>query len=326
LHPLSNNSSNIQNASDWLSIKTEDGTRLPDLRVEIGGMQSVAASGSMPALDIQHNLVMTLRDDTPVLIGRITNNSEYAINGATLVTSSGWVSLGDLPPGNTVPVNKLLINNNTISAVDLYAITSTLGLNTYGEADMRRRASFFQANMTTNAGIGYVNSGVYLMGWLDEIPAPVELRDQDSKSTDTMLYFEKLSPAVETEEGDVQLTSSIYGWESSVGDSITTSYYNMTEDGYTIRFQPSVPVSFREVKMLELDIQSNVLPAKILVSLWNFETGEWNVVQLLNYGVNHIPEAWKYVDRNGEIRLNINSDPNDYVEITGINFTLTVLP
>lgn len=329
LYPPQNSNTNLQGNDNWLSIKNETGTSLPDVRVEIGGMQSIGASGSMPALEIQHNLILTLSDQTPTLSGTITNTGNYTISDAVLVTPSGWRILGDLSPNETKKVNFTLTNNSNTTSTSQYTIMNSLGLDTAAysnkDTDQRRRASFFRANTNSSSGNINVNSGIYLMGWVDEISTPAGLQGQSFESIDTMLYFEKLTPILKTEGGRLALTSSIYAWESSLGDSITTSYYNLSDSGYTLRFQPSLPVHFSKVDSLTLNIESNAAPDKIQVLLWNFETNTWTLIPLKFYSTN-VAEAWQYVGMDGEIRLNINGDPNDYVEITAVDFTVTVNP
>jgi hypothetical protein len=329
LYPSQNTNTNLQSNDNWLSIKNETGTILPDVRVEIGGMQSIGTSGSMPALTIQHDLVLTLSDQTPTLTGMITNTGNYTISDAVLVTPSGWKVLGDLPPNKTTKLNITLTNNSSVSSTSQYTIMTTLGMDTYAysnkDTDQRRRASFFQANINSSSGNIHVNSGIYLMGWVDEIPAPVGLQDQSFKSMDTMLFFEKLTPTLKPESGNLMLTSSIYAWESSLGDTITTAYYNLSNGGYTMRFQPSLPVHFSKVDSLSLNIEGSVTPDKIQVMLWNFENNNWTLIPMKYYSTD-VAEAWQYVGMDGEIRLNINGDPNDYVEITAVDFTLMVQP
>ena len=230
LYPLQSASANLQGNDNWLSLKNETGTTLPDVRVEIGGMQSIGASGSMPALAtlaIQHDLILTLSNQAPVLTGTITNTSNYTVSDAVLVTPSGWHTLNDLLPNETQKVDFTLTNNSIASATNQYTIMTTLGMDTYAysnkDTDQRRRASFFQANTNSSSGNINVNSGIYLMGWVDEISTPAGLQDRPFESIDTMLYFEKLTPALKTESGNLMLTSSIYAWESSLGDTITTA-------------------------------------------------------------------------------------------------------
>ena len=164
------------------------------------------------------------------------------------------------------------------------------------------------------------------MGWVDnEIPVPVSLQNQKINATDTLLYFEKLTPTLKTESGALMLTSSIYSWNSSLGDTITTSNSNLSNGGYTVRFQPSLPVHFSKVDTLTLNIGTNTTPDKIQASLWNTQTKTWDIITLNPYDTS-IPEAWKFVGMDGEILMNIAGDPNDYFEITSVDFTLMVQP
>ena len=92
-----------------------------------------------------------------------------------------------------------------------------------------------------------------------------------------------------------------------------------------MRFQPTQAVRFRTVESLALNIEGSVTPDKIQASLWNFETQTWTLIPLTFYSTD-VTDPWQYVGMDGEIRINLSGDPNDYVEITAVNFTLTVQP
>jgi len=314
--------SNLQGNDSWLSIKNENGIVMPDARVDIGAMQALDLEGSAPALTIQHDLTITINNKAPMLTGNITNASAYILKDAVLVTPIGWIKIGDLPPNKTEKINYILTNIPSNSPIDMYAVFSLLGTD---DIEQRRRASFFQANITSTTGYVNMNSGIYLMGWVDGIPAPVGLQDQTFDPIDTALYFKALTPAVKTKAGPLMLTSSIYGWESSLGNSITAQMYQLSENGYTVRFQPSLPIHFSAVDSLTLHIESNVTPDKIQASLWNVEENTWDIISI-SYNDTAVPDASKYIGADGEIILKLNGNPNDYVEITSINFTLMVQP
>jgi hypothetical protein len=332
MFPYPDINGNLQGNNDWLSLKNETGITLPDVRVEIGGMQSVGMEGSLPALEIQHDLTLTLSDNTPVLKGNIVNTSKYTLRDAVFITPSGWGDLiGDMPPNESRYISTILNNNSDPASVSQYSIMSTLGWDPYnsysqGSIDEKRHSSFFQAITTSANSVVNVNSGFYLMGWVDnEISTPAELQGQATNVTDTLLYFQKLTPSLKTEPGTLKLTSSIYAWDSSLGDSITTSSYNLSNGGYNISFQPSLPVHFSKVDSFRFAIGSNTAPDKILFSLWNTQTKTWTPISLESYNTD-IPDAWQYVGMDGEISMNIESDPNDYVEITSLDFILMVQP
>ncbi len=328
MYPYPDMNENLQGNDNWLSLKSEMGVILPEVQVEIGGVQSMGMDGSLPAMElVQSDLTLTLTDNIPVLKGSITNTSAYTLKDAVLITPSGWDIIGDMSPNESKDVNSTLNNNSNSTATSQYSILTALGLDTYSaDKDKQRRASFFQAVTASANGTINVNSGIYLMAWVDnEIPAPVGLQDQDFNATDTTLYFEKLTPALQSELGTLMLTSSIYSWESSLGDTLTTSYYNLPSEGYSLHFQPSLPVQFNKVNSLALNIGANVTPDKIQTSLWNIQTKTWDSITLDPYNTD-IPEAWQYVGMDGEILMKINGDANDYIEISSVDFVLMVQP
>jgi len=206
---------------------------------------------------------------------------------------------------------------------------SQLGMDMYSypnknSTDQRRRAAFFQANTTSPAGSINVNSGIYLMGWISDIPASVKLQGQSFKPIDTMLVFKKLTPALKIEGEHLMLNSSIFDWESST-DNLTTTTYTLSSDGYTMYFQSTLPIHIAKVDSLTLNIESVTPPDKIQASLWNFETNTWTFIPL-TLNSTDITDAQQYVGMDGEIRLNIKTDPNDYVEITAVSFSMMVHP
>jgi hypothetical protein len=328
IFPYPSANENLQGNDNWLSLKTETGMTLPDIRVEIGGMQSIGMEGSLPALEIQHNLTITLSGNIPVLKGSITNSSKFTLKNAALVTPSGWNVIGDIAPNESKDISITLINNSDSNATSQYTILSSLGFdNTYTkDIDIKRHAAFFQSITASNENVINSNAGVYLMGWVDNgIPAPVGLQNQKINATDTLLYFEKLTPALEVKSGALMLTSSIYAWESSLADSITTTNTSLSSEGYNILFQPSLPIRFSKVDSLTFTIGTNTAPDKIHISLWNPQTKKWNPVVLNAYGID-IPEAQQYVGMDGEILMNIRGNQNDYFDITSLDFVLMVQP
>lgn len=315
----------LQGGNDWLLLKNEAGTTLPNVRVEIGGMRSTGAEGSMPALNIQHDLVLTtMAKSGPKLTGTITNASNHTLHQAVLVTPSEWHLLGDLLPNETQKINRSITNRSSTST-DLYALLSNFGLPVYppiGDKDMVRRSSFFQANVISNNNNVTMVSGIYLMGWLDDLSAPVNLQNKNSDALDTMLYFQKLTPEVVTISEPFIINSSMYDWESSIG---TMDTYQISTDGYELRFQLSQPVEYSEVQSLMLDIQTNVTPDKVQVSLWNFETQKWDLISL-SLDSPYVSNPLQYVGADGEIRMRLNANQSDYVQINAVNFTLWVKP
>ena len=107
---------------------------------------------------------------------------------------------------------------------------------------------------------------------------------------------------------------------------LTTSSYNLSNGGYNIASSPACPSTSAKWIRLDFTIGSNNAPEQIQPSLWNFQTKDMDSPSPLTPYDTNIPEAWQYVGMDGEILLNIKGDPNNYFDITSVDFTLMVQP
>jgi len=102
------------------------------------------------------------------------------------------------------------------------------------------------------------------------------------------------------------------------------STYQIPTDGYEIRFQPSQVVKFSVVESFTLEVMSTAVD-KAQIELWNFETQKWDFIPL-NLNTAHITDAAPYIGAGGEVRMQINANQNDYVDIQAVIFTMKVKP
>jgi hypothetical protein len=169
------------------------------------------------------------------------------------------------------------------------------------------------------------NWGIYLMGWVDQIELPVGLQDQNFKVIDTMLYVDRLSPTIKIEPGAVELPTSLFMWEAS--DSNTSPYYtaSLPMGGYTLRFQPAIPIAFRTVKSMDLHLADNGSLQNLYASAWDYELQKWVRIPLTGEHTN-VPEASRYVGPDGEVKLRVVSNQGNMAQVTASNITLVVEP
>lgn len=311
----------LQGSNDWLSLKTNSGTSLPGARVEIGGIEPIGVEGEMSALNIQHNLAYNVNGAGVSFAGTITNASAYLLKDAALVTSDEWISIGDLKPNETYNAKHTFTDQPAIPPVDIYSIMNKLNLNENASAmDERRRALFFQSVVSYNLPLA--PSGIYLMGWVDAVSLPVGLKDEQGEAVDTMLYFQKLEPALTAlSSRPFTVTSHAYQWQSSINTLATT---NIPEDGYEIRFQPDLPLRVGEASALNFNIQTSAAFNQVAFSIWDFQQKTWEQIPL-SFNVS-IPNAQNYLGMDGEIRVMFDVDQNSYTEIRSVDFTLEAQP
>jgi len=328
LYPFEGINTNLQSGNSWFALQQGLGMSVPDVLVEIGGVEAVSAQGYLPALAIEHDLVINISDNIPTLKGNITNASQYTLQDAILVTSGGWKKLGDLAPGSTQNANVTLIPGPNGPEFYILDTASILGVDYFGgqaSQEDRRRVALMDAALGSAYSTKEANWGVYLMGWVAEPLISIGLQDKNFESIDTTLYIEMLSPDSNIESGLLRLTPSMFVWEtSSPGSTPFYSHGGIPVGGYILHFQPAVPIQFSSVESLRLDINSNVTPSEVFVSLWDFEQDTWIQMDGLLWGENDIPEPGSYVGKNGEIRLKVDGNQSSYIEMYSSHFTLVV--
>jgi len=328
IQPTEDSDQNLQTNKDWTALLQGSRMVMPDVGIEIGGMKTVAFEGNLPALEISHDLVITTKQTKPALSGNISNKSAYTIRDAFLVTPGQWKRLGDIAPGETIPVQISLLNGSNGPAfygLDAMTILNVDYSTIETDEDAARRNAFLQTVLSSEYGLNKGNWGIYLMGWVDESLLPVGLQNQKFKTIDTTLYIDMLSPSIKIEPDELTLPVGLFMWESSQPNTSPYYFSGIPTGGYTLRFRPAFPIRFREVRSLQLFLGSNTLPGELIASAWNYEEKAWSQLQLTG-GKTNIPEASRYVGPDGEVKIKVISNRSDWTEITASYITLVVQP
>jgi hypothetical protein len=325
--PFAGGIGDVQANNNWTIAQEGSKAIVPDIRVEIGGMQAVAVEGNLPALPFSHDLVLALGRTNPVVSGTIVNNSDYTLKDAILITPAQWERLGDLGPGRSKQVSVSLTpsgNGPEFYTLDPMTILDLGYDDIQREVGAARRYALLQNVLAPDYQRRDGNWGIYLMGWVDQSVLPVELRDKRSKTVDTMLYFHRLSPVIQYEGDEIALPVSLFAWESSTPE-VSPYYGQLSSGGYELRFKPGVPVPFRAVKSMHLQLTSNALPSDLIASAWDYETKDWVQISDNTYNIN-VPEPDRFVGPNGEIRIRVTVNRSDWTEIRASYVQLVVEP
>ena len=317
----------VQSNDDWTIVQEGSNMIVPQIRVEIGGMQAIALEGSLPALPISHDLTLTVSRTTPVLSGSIVNDSEFVLQDAILITPGDWEKLGEFRPGQSKQVSISLAasgNGPEFYTLDPMTILNLGYDDIQQDVDAARRYALLQNVLAPDYQRNDGNWGIYLMGWVDQPVLSVGLKDERSKTVDTMLYVHKLSPLIKYEGNEIHLPISLFAWESSTPE-ISPYYGQLTSGGYELRFRPGIPLQFHAIKSMNFQLTSNALPDELTASAWDYETREWVQVSYGTYNTN-IPEPERYVGPNGEIRIKVDVNRSDWTEIRASYIQLVVEP
>ncbi len=341
--PFDSNNQSLQTNQGWLSLQQGAEMLLPDVLVESGGMKSISINGSVPAIAIKHDLILTLDAKRPMLSGTITNTSQYSFKKVMLLTAGNLLNVGDFPPGGVKKVQILL--NLQPQGTDLYdfqgqSIYSSYSNEKIDEIVVRQNA-IMRAILTNGQSANKVTSGIYLTGWLDQAFLPTSVQGQSFDSVDTTFYMLNLTPNIVHQPGELKLTPDLFIWETSnqtMMPYLAQQYpSDIPENGYILTFKLATPLQYSAVKSLTLHLSQStiyggniVTPSDELTTfLWNWQTAAWVQLDGLVWGNNDIALPSSFVAGGGEIRLRVtkNSTLNRGQNPIGSStFTLVVQP
>jgi hypothetical protein len=328
-HPADSDNQGVQTNQNWLSLQQGLDILVPDILVESGGVKAAALQGSIPAITLTHDLVISLNSTGSVLSGTITNTGKHTLQDAVLITPHDSKNIGDLAPGAAKQVQTLLNVNSQGS--DFYNLQSQSAYSSYlddSDGKAFRQNALMHAVMIEGYGKG--NAGIYLMGWVDEALLPTRLQGKESDSIETTLYVSMLSPIFRMAAEPLKLSPGLFMWESSNPDFVPYSLYpeSIPTGGYVLSFRLAAPLRYSAVQSLILSLDGDGIPGDVSAFLWDWQRAEWVPIKIRAWGNIDIPDPSAYVGPGTEIRLKIdagNSNQN-YTEINSSYFTLVVEP
>ncbi len=330
LYPFNSEDVNLKRDIAWYSVQTGQGTNVPGIPIEIGGMKVIGSTGTATPLQLDHDLTISFDKGNAKISGTLTNNSNTAIRDLNLVTPGRWKSIGDLTPGESKKID-LPILTTTNSPEFFYdgaaAILNTSYPQLQIDEELRRKEAFLRSVITPEYGENNSNWGIYLIGWLESEQSTASLADLESKTTDTTLYIHQVSPIASTATVDFTLTTALLEWQSSSDDVSPYASYSYNTADFTLRFHPAIPVNFSRVQKLKLNMESYVPPASMEVSLWDFTLNDWDVIENVTWGGYDVPDPERYVSKIGEVILRVKDGQNmGYVEMQKAAISLVVSP
>jgi hypothetical protein len=313
--------------SNFSSLQQGTGLVIPDLAVEIGGMKTLGLDGSQPALALVHDLSFHSTTSGFVLEGSITNTTPYTIEKATLHLPSIDEDLGDFAPGETKKIKSAIYDTtsrlNSIFPNSNYDPYSLYNNNTDDDVSYRR-ALLTQALSYKRPS--QTDWGIYVIGWVKNESVPVGLREKQFDVLDTSLVLMRLNPTLAVQEDSVTIPNSFMFREASTNDDLSLgNSIQIPAEGYFLRFWPAIPIQFSSVKTIilhqEINISSN---ANLILSLWNYENDQWEQIEDLSQNEISLPNPKQYVGPGGELRLKLDGNSQDFVNLNRLDFELTV--
>jgi hypothetical protein len=270
---------------------------------------------------------LTLQND--VLVGKVRNESTFTLVDVVVTMNNRFVRLGDMLPGEEREVNLGVANVQSDRfgpqlSYRLFQDRFNTG-SASREIEMKSNiiSSVFENGMWAKEmpsfGVSSGSStGVLIFGWLDQAPPAVSVANTSITDKTTALVYTSLNFKY-PQDGIVALSPGMIpgriavmpqeggtcGWGTSVHMARGQSEFE-----YTV---PSELIGHR-VQSLKLSLwrDNTGLWSMPEISIYDWTTENWTIIQEPIQGINVIEQASGYVSENGLIRVRLVSTADTF--------------
>jgi hypothetical protein len=324
--PMNPNSVSINNSLVFVQGQP---SQVRGLSVEQWSMQSFMTEGVWTNFG-RINSDLWLKPEG--LVGTLRNETAYTLEDATLIMSSQFIRLGNLPAGTEVPVT--LKPATDLSALRYGpAISYRLFGDTYQsslfgqpnrENELKRAMvdSLPQSSGGLSSGLSVSKSGVYatqpqsayLVGWFHEAPLEVKVKDRSLVQQTTAMVYAPL-PYHFPMTGLISLPAGLLmatlvktpengGSCSPFGASVW-----MDKNQAVFEFQLPDEIQGIHLENLELVLGTDGSLGQVPgISVYNWKTETWKTLSAPIFGTNILTEVGSLVDKNGIVRIQISME------------------
>jgi len=305
-------------------VAQPDGLTLTGLRVDVGGMRSFVAEGYADVTAVDADLRLVTTSSGHLRVAGTVRNGGPALKDAVLIAGGQEQQIGDLESGGHVDVD-LGYNYNPDQADTVEQILGQMSL--WQDPEWQRRNLFVRA-LSPSGGELDLGDGVYLVGWSQEAPMPVEVLDRPFSTVETALYVVAL-PVAGLEAGATVvvppnlITREVA--ESAGGVNVWPGGLHMEPESLVVfRFtvQPGVTVGRVDELVLELSGTSEDNPFRPLtISAWDEERSRWDELDV-GWGRYSIPDAGSYVSPQGDVLVKLETVAGWSADVEDLTITI----
>jgi hypothetical protein len=319
-------------------IEEAEGATVTGLRVDVGGIHPFIAEGYAPVSPVSSDLRLSVSELGELEVTGTLRNGHDELKDALIVAGSQEQRLGSLEAGDEVSVHLL---RRSAGSARVSIAERILGPGNYwDDRELYRKHQFLQAVFSydgrivpSTGGSGSLNrdlgSGVYLVGWADQVPLPVAVVDRSFSTSEVALYVYSLAVAGLDSDQTITVPPDLFSRqvEESAGEvnvwaDWAEGFHLGPESEISFRFTLWPEVKMNHVDELVLDLQGSSAGGKApSVFFWHEERADWERLDV-GWGMHTIPDADPYVSSSGSVLIRFETGQEMWVDVHSLTITL----
>lgn len=327
-------------------VEQSGSTILRDVKVDVGAMRTFRAETILdtPSVDCQLGIAVSRQVR---LVGSVTNHTSFILENAGILLGDNIFGLGDLEPGQTVPVDTVTGMGRAAAGWNLTKSGSSAyissgppfpnnlpveklvgGTNYWDNKDLNRRFQILQALLAGESNSSTPQTAVFF-AWSEQSLWNIRSEGKESEIMDTVGYFLEVPLSFSAMDEELVIPPALTTWEllgnQWVGDFGPYDFY--LANGWTsFEYRPWETFAQADIDELIVSLYDNSNNSAlgmqtVTVSLWDWEQNEWIAVKDLTWGDNHIDVLDNLIGTNNAVRVKIENPTINGVSVSRLDVT-----
>lgn len=314
---------------------------LRDVRVDVSDSETFMVESYHPAPEVSSHVSLTVSNGRFQLDVMVRNESEITLENAVLMYGSTVYGVGMLEPGEEATWSRNITATEAAAAsgatYSYGGYTSPLldhnleilGTNTpYNDPVAYSRRQLLEA---MHQDLYYGGSGSYLiprgvvtlMGWTDEqlLDLSVDSRRGQDHVASTLYFLELPITEMQISGRNITVPQSLLSWEVLENNGqyggIGIEDFSLYNGSITYEFLPTPELTGLEVTNLKLNITRQSYSSAPLptVNIWNWQTEEWEMVNIANWGTFNITEPADFIGPGNRVRFQLENNQSISIDV-----------
>jgi hypothetical protein len=303
-------------------------SKVKGLTVNQWAMQSFMAEGIWQDFG---NFTGSLVIQDEALVGTIRNDNQYALTDVVVAMQNRFVRLGDMAPGEEKEINLALSNmsEDRFGPPLSYRLFQENQMNGPMPRALEQKSNILNSvfensnwsklsSVMPAPGSSNIPASIIVFGWLDQAPPVVDVPNSSLTQRTTALVYTYMNYNL-PEDGSLSVpvglipgTTTLLPREGGTCGTNTSVHMSRGE----AEFEFHIPINMRsyQIDAIKLNFwrDSGGMGGMPDIGLYDWEQESWVAIQSPIQGTNVIEDASAYVNEDGIVRINLNSESDTF--------------
>lgn len=331
VRPLSESSGGSGSSIETITRGSE--LILPDVRVDVSGVETFVAESIQSTLPIEGSAVLEANDGDIELTALIRNESSQPLQHVTLLIGSFAAEIGDMAPGEEKMITEIVgtVDSSGLISFSPSGYGSPLMQNAdtilgtsdyYNDREAYPRWQLLQAleDEYLAGGSSAANNRLIVTAWSDEMMLETAVQETTATTAATTLYLLEMPLEDNLDGGRLAVPLNLLNWtilgSNNFYNETVQNFYMPESSWVEVEFTPWAELANMTVAevAIQLTTYSETQPVPS-VRLWDWQMDEWVDVDDVVWGETAVSDPQRFLTSDNTIRLRLQNKHQTSIDV-----------